>query len=154
MNGKKTAKSSGITSSTGISSSSSEPVPMPIDGKTVVKIMRVNGKTGLVEEIASGKYNEESKAWEFTSNERAVKTWLESTFNNPPQRPGSSQLYVNNDEGFLFYIMNILMPRKGWLMDWRVGDFVSKNVGKRYCPYDTSLDGLYDDETPGAGKGK
>jgi len=154
---KKKSKLPGIGSSTGISSSSSDPVPMPVDGKTVVKIMRVNGKTQLVEEIASGRYNEESKAWEFTSDEQATKAWLESTFNNPPKRPGSSKSYVSNDESFLFYIMSILLPRKGWLMEWRVGDFVDEKVGKRYDPF--SNDGLFPwisqagaGKTPGVGR--
>lgn len=100
--------------------------------------MRVNGKTKLVEEIVAGRYNEESKAWEFNCDEPTTKAWLENTFNNPPERPGSSQLYVNNDEGFLFYIMSFILPCKGWEMEWGVGDFVSANVGEKYDPYDIS----------------
>lgn len=112
----------------GISTSSSVRVRTPIDDNTVVKINRVNGKTGLVEEIGVGKYNSKQGSWEFESSEQAVKRWLEDAFNKPPKS------YAINEESFLSYIMTTMMPRKGWLMDWHVGDFVNKDIGKPHKP--------------------
>ena len=125
---KGTTDSSGKRSFPVIGSSSSQGTISPVDDKTVVKINRVNGKTGLVEEVAVGRYNSGQQAWEFKSSEQASKKWLEEAFNNPPKA------YAINEEGFLFYIMTTVMPRKGWIMDWKVGDFVNKDAGKPKKP--------------------
>lgn len=117
----------------GIGGSSSKRTPSPVGSETVVKIMRVNGKNKIVEELATGKYNYESGAWEFDSKEESSKRWLENAFNKPPKD------YPINDESFLFYIMETLLPRKGWLMDWQKGDFVDKRVGKRYVDPDFGM---------------
>lgn len=97
--------------------SSADPIPMPVDNKTLVSISRVNGKTGKVEEVATGRINMEDLRWYFHGSEPATVSWLEKVFNNPPQT--GRQKYGINTETFLVYIMSTLMPRKGLEMDWK-----------------------------------
>jgi hypothetical protein len=95
--------------------------PSPVGSKIVVVVSRVNGKTGKVEEVARGTFDVLGGRWSFTGKEVGTNTWLEKTFNNPPVV--KQKQYLRDDEGFLVYLMQIIMPRKGLSMDWdRNGD--------------------------------
>jgi len=144
-------KRKGIGSSTGrgIGGSSSQGTLSPVGDKAVVIITRVNGKTRLVEEVATGRYNSKTSRWEFSSPEAGSVRWLEKTFNNPP-----AGHYINN-AGFLYYLMQIVMPRKGWLMDWNTdGKTPDGGVGKKYqSPFDLTPEELAEITRPKAKAG-
>ena len=85
----------------------------------VLSIYRQNKNSNLSgKPVATGKYDVHTDTWNFESSEDETKSWLEDVFakqysERHGKLPRASMSHV-------FYIKDMLMPRKGLSMKWEI----------------------------------